>query len=171
MKSRLAAIKLLTVPILTVQQGSKLPFLFPPPTPFPCILPRPLPPPPDPCPPSHQCGTENWKMEIRWVNIYIGQRISIVVHITGYWICYPFSPGRWGFSMRENGKKLGEIRQHRLILHNRKRAEVARKVKKKRRWKLQILGKCGGKMDPLTFCVRGFSISPFPLFAPLFPLH
>ena len=41
--------------------------------------------------------------------------------------------GRWGFSTREKGKKLGEIRQHRLILHNRKRAEVARKVKKKRR--------------------------------------
>ena len=34
--------------------------------------------------------------------------------------------------MRENGKKLGEIRQHRLILHNRKRAEVARKGQEKK---------------------------------------
>ena len=60
-------------------------------------------------------------------------------------------PGRWGFSKGEKGKKLDEIRQHRLIIHNRKRAEVAGKVKKKRRRKLQIQGKCGGKMD--TFWV------------------
>ena len=58
--------------------------------------------------------------------------------------------GRWGFSKGEKGKKLDEIRQHRSILHNRKRAEVAEKVKKKRRRKLQIQGKCGGKMDPLS---------------------
>ena len=74
-------------------------------------------------------------------------------------------PGRWGFSKGEKGKKLEEIRQHRLILHNRKRAEVARKVKKKRRRKLQIQGKYGGKMDPLSVLCLGFLYtSPFSPF-------
>ena len=72
-------------------------------------------------------------------------------------------PGRCGFSKGEKGKKLGEIRQHRLILHNTKRAEVAGKVKKKRRRKVQIQGKCGGKMDPLLVLCQGF------LYFPLFP--
>ena len=72
-------------------------------------------------------------------------------------------PGRWGFSKGGKGKKLGEIRQHRLILHNTKRAEVAGKVKKKRRRKVQIQGKCGGKMDPLWVLRQGF------LYLPLFP--
>ena len=44
-----------------------------------------------------------------------------------------FLKGREG---EEN--KLGESRQHRLILSNRKRAEVAGKVKKKKERKLEI---------------------------------
>ena len=38
--------------------------------------------PPRPLP--HQSGKENSTMEIRWVNIYIRQLISIDVHVTGY---------------------------------------------------------------------------------------
>ena len=45
-----------------------------------------------------------------------------------------------GFLKAREGEenKLGEIRQHRLILSNRKRAEVAGKVKKKKERKLEI---------------------------------
>ena len=69
--------------------------------------------------------------------------------------------GRWekegylggGDSQRErrgrNWMKLGNTAL--IIIHNRKRAEVAGTAKKKRRRKLQIQGKCGGKMD--TFWV------------------
>ena len=60
---------------------STVPFLFPPPVSLPCILPG-LPRPPRPLP--HQSGKENSTMEIRWVNIYIRQLISIDVHVTGY---------------------------------------------------------------------------------------
>ena len=67
---------------------STVPFLFPPPVSLPCILPGlPHPPPPTPRSPRplpHQSGKENSTMEIRWVNIYIRQLISIDVHVTGY---------------------------------------------------------------------------------------
>ena len=75
-------------------------------------------------------------------------------------------PGRWGFSKGEKGKKLEEIRQHRLILHNRKRAEVARKVKKKRRRKLQIQGKMRREDGPSFGFVPGVS-----LYVPFFPFY
>ena len=60
---------------------STVPFLFPPVS-LPCILPGLPPRPPRPLP--HQSGKENSTMEIRWVNIYIRQLISIDVHVTGY---------------------------------------------------------------------------------------
>ena len=81
-------------------------------------------------------------------------------------------PGR-GDSQRErrgrNWMKLGNIAL--IIIHNRKRAEVAGKDKKKRRQKLQRQGECDGKMDPLwDLCGPPFSIRPlFPPFAPLVP--
>ena len=67
--------------------------------------------------------------------------------------------------------KFGEIRQHRLKLPNRKRAEVAGKSRKKKSGNWKYNGKRGGNMDPrpCCFCVSSFSpFSHFSLFAPLF---
>ena len=75
-------------------------------------------------------------------------------------------PGRWGFSKGEKGKKLEEIRQHRLILHNRKRAEVARKVKKKKEAETANTRQMRREDGPSFGFVPGVS-----LYVPFFPFY